>query len=102
MEAECKEKANSQSAISLVEFENKFGNLKVDLDKLKIDIDLWNDVKVKSDEQICGLKRIIRDRQNDLMLNKSYKFVGIDVSKMKIEIEKVRFCLIFIRNLVKS
>ena len=107
LEAECKEKAelekDSQSEINLEDFDNKFSNLKEQLDRLKIDTDHWK-VKVKSDEHIFGLKGFIRDRQNEPLLNNSHKFVSDlrndilkEMSEVKIVTEKVRF---YLRNLI--
>ena len=101
MEEECKEKAElekgSQSEISIDVFVNKFKSFKKELDLLKIDMEHWDNVKVNSDEQIYGLKRFIKERERELLLNNSQRLhnnLRIEIleviSKVKIETEKVR------------
>jgi len=83
-------------------FEEKLASLRIDFDKLEIDVDNWENIRKGSNYQLKELNEKIQKFKSDLLLNNIYTFesnttlfdIGNNGSKIitkKVSIEKGKF-----------
>lgn len=90
IEASCKALAKDQYYDrELHMFEDNFKKLKSDMDTLKIDIKVWDNVTLEADSHTSKINRLVEDLKSELMHDKYYS-VETNITALTKDLEQIK------------